>query len=130
MGYRTMIGDVVRTHLGLPRELLVVKVGRGDYPAGPASGGSTTSRATAPKAFVAADMARDGVRKLVAKEWGLDDSSEREARRRRVQGRRQVDGMGQGLPADDGRSSCRSRPMRTATIGRSRPAARPCSLPT
>ena len=25
MGYRTMIGDVVRTHLGLPRDLLVVK---------------------------------------------------------------------------------------------------------
>jgi xanthine dehydrogenase YagR molybdenum-binding subunit len=34
-----------------------------------------TSRATAPKAFVAAEMARDGVRKLVAKEWGLEDSS-------------------------------------------------------
>ncbi|MEX0611748.1 MAG: molybdopterin cofactor-binding domain-containing protein, partial [Pirellulales bacterium] len=74
-GYRTMIGDVVRTQLGLPRELLVVKVGRGDYPAGPASGGSVTSRATAPKAFLAADMAKDGVRKLVAKEWGIEDSS-------------------------------------------------------
>jgi xanthine dehydrogenase YagR molybdenum-binding subunit len=71
-GYRTMIGDVVRTSLGLPRESLVVKVGRGDYPAGPGSGGSVTSRATAPKAFVAAEMARDGVRRLAAKEWGLD----------------------------------------------------------
>jgi xanthine dehydrogenase YagR molybdenum-binding subunit len=70
-GYRTMIGDVVRTHLGLPRELLVVKVGRGDLPPGPASGGSVTSRATAPKAFLAAEMARDGVLKLVANEWGL-----------------------------------------------------------
>jgi xanthine dehydrogenase YagR molybdenum-binding subunit len=76
MGYRTMIGDVVRTHLGLPRELLVVKVGRADYPEGPASGGSTTSRATAPKAFLAADMARDGVKKLVAKEWGIEDASD------------------------------------------------------
>jgi xanthine dehydrogenase YagR molybdenum-binding subunit len=74
-GYRTMIGDVVRTHLGLPRESLVVKVGRGDYPPGPASGGSGTSRGTAPKGFDAADMAKDGVRKLVAKEWGLDDPS-------------------------------------------------------
>jgi xanthine dehydrogenase YagR molybdenum-binding subunit len=74
-GYRTMIGDVVRTHLGLPRELLVVKVGRADYPEGPASGGSTTSRATAPKAFVAAEMAKDGVRKLVAKEWGIENSA-------------------------------------------------------
>jgi xanthine dehydrogenase YagR molybdenum-binding subunit len=60
----------------LPRDVLVVKVGRSDYPEGPASGGSMTSRATAPKGFLAADMARDGVRKLVAKEWGLDDSSD------------------------------------------------------
>jgi xanthine dehydrogenase YagR molybdenum-binding subunit len=74
-GYRTMIGDVVRTHLGLPREVLVVKVGRGDYPAGPGSGGSVTSRATAPKAFVAAEMAKDAVRKLVAKEWGLENAT-------------------------------------------------------
>lgn len=74
MGYRTMIGDVVRTHLGLPRELLVVKVGRGDLPPGPASGGSVTSRATAPKAFLAAEMARDGVFKLVAKEWGRENT--------------------------------------------------------
>ncbi|HVT30319.1 MAG TPA: xanthine dehydrogenase family protein molybdopterin-binding subunit [Lacipirellulaceae bacterium] len=70
-GYRTMIGDVVRTHLGLPRELLVVKVGRSDYPEGPASGGSMTSRATAPKGFMAADLAREGIRRLVAKEWGI-----------------------------------------------------------
>jgi xanthine dehydrogenase YagR molybdenum-binding subunit len=74
-GYRTMIGDVVRTHLGLPRESLVVKVGRSDYPEGPASGGSVTSRGTAPKAFVAADRARDGVRALVAKEWGIADAN-------------------------------------------------------
>ena len=74
-GYRTMIGDVVRTSLGLPRALLVVKVGRADYPAGPGSGGSVTSRATAPKAFMAAAMAKDAVRKLVAKEWGLDEIS-------------------------------------------------------
>jgi xanthine dehydrogenase YagR molybdenum-binding subunit len=72
-GYRTMIGDVVRTHLGLSRELLVVKVGRGDYPEGPASGGSVTSRATAPKAFLAAERAKEAVRKLVAKEWVVDD---------------------------------------------------------
>ena len=108
MGYRTMIGDVVRTHLGLPRELLVVKVGRGDYPPGPASGGSVTSRATAPKAFVAADMAKDGMRKLVAKEWGLDDPTGVKLENGVFNGRRQIDGMGQGLPADDGRSAVRS----------------------
>jgi xanthine dehydrogenase YagR molybdenum-binding subunit len=75
MGYRTMIGDVVRTYLGLPRDLLVVQVGRGDLPAGPASGGSVTSRATAPKAFMAAQMARNGVLKLVANEWKLDNTT-------------------------------------------------------
>jgi xanthine dehydrogenase YagR molybdenum-binding subunit len=74
MGYRTMIGDVVRTHLGLPRDLLIVKVGRGDLPPGPASGGSVTSRTTAPKAFLASEMARDGVFKLVANEWGLENT--------------------------------------------------------
>jgi xanthine dehydrogenase YagR molybdenum-binding subunit len=73
-GYRTLIGDVVRTHLGLPRELLVVQVGRGDLPPGPASGGSVTSRFTAPKGFLAAEMARDGVLKLVAQEWGLENA--------------------------------------------------------
>lgn len=75
-GYRTMIGDVVRTFLGLPRELLVVKVGRGDYPPGPASGGSVTSQLTAPKAFLAAEMARDAVRQLVAREWGLENAED------------------------------------------------------
>jgi xanthine dehydrogenase YagR molybdenum-binding subunit len=74
MGFRTMVGDVVRTHLGLPRELLVVKVGRGDLPPCPASGGSVTSRATAPRAFNAAEMARQAVLKLVAKEWGLENA--------------------------------------------------------
>jgi xanthine dehydrogenase YagR molybdenum-binding subunit len=72
-GYRTMIGDVVRTHLGLPRKQVTVKVGRSDFPPGPASGGSVTSRFTAPKGFVAADMARDAVRKLVAHEWRVED---------------------------------------------------------
>ncbi len=72
-GYSTMIGDVVRTHLGLPRELLVVKVGRGEYPEGPASGGSVTSRFTAPKGFMAADKAKAGIRKLVATEWDIED---------------------------------------------------------
>ena len=104
-GYRTMIGDVVRTHLGLPRDLLVVKVGRGDYPPGPASGGSVTSRATAPKAFLAAEMAKDGIRKLVAKEWGVEDATGVKLENGVFKADGQVDRMGQGVPADDGRSS-------------------------
>jgi xanthine dehydrogenase YagR molybdenum-binding subunit len=43
-------------------------------PPGPASGGSVTSRVTAPRAFNAARMAREGVFKLVAKEWKLDSA--------------------------------------------------------
>jgi xanthine dehydrogenase YagR molybdenum-binding subunit len=74
-GYRTMIGDVVRTHIGLPRDVLVVKVGRSDYPPGPASGGSVTSRFTAPKGFMAAERAKQAILKLVADEWELDDAS-------------------------------------------------------
>ena len=74
-GFRTLIGDIVRTHFGLPREQLVVKVGRADYPPGPASGGSVTSRGMAPRAFVAAQMAVDALRGLVAKEWQLEDAS-------------------------------------------------------
>lgn len=74
-GYRTMIGDVVRTHIGVPRDVLVVKVGRSDYPPGPASGGSVTSRFTAPKGFMAAERAKQAILKLVADKWGLDDTS-------------------------------------------------------
>ncbi len=74
-GYRTMIGDVVRTYMGLPRNALVVKVGSSDLPPGPASGGSVTSRFTAPKAFLAAEKARNRILELVAKEWKLNDAS-------------------------------------------------------
>ena len=130
MGYRTMIGDVVRTYLGLPRELLVVKVGRGDLPAGPgerrlghqprhgAQGvpGRRRWRATA-------------CCKLVAKEWGLDNTDGPQARRRRHQRRRQDDRLGEGLPADDRRPPVVHRPTRTASSRSSRPKARPCSLP-
>src|SRR5882724_2392585 len=70
-----MIGDVVRTHIGLPREFLVSKVGVSSYPFGPGSGGSVTSRTTAPRAFMAADMAKAGVIALVAKEWNVTDAS-------------------------------------------------------
>lgn len=74
-GYRTMIGDCVRSILGIPRDLLVVKVGNSSYPYGPASGGSVTSRMTAPKAFLAAERAGKAIVTLVAKEWNVDPAS-------------------------------------------------------
>lgn len=68
-GYRTLLGDIVAAQMGVPRSALAVKVGRSDYPWGPASGGSVTSRMTAPRAFAAAERAKRGVLDLVAKEW-------------------------------------------------------------
>jgi xanthine dehydrogenase YagR molybdenum-binding subunit len=74
-GYRTLLADIVHTHLGIERERVVAKVGNSRYPVGPASGGSVTSRTVAPRAFNAAEMARQGLIKVVAKEWELPDAS-------------------------------------------------------
>lgn len=76
MGYRTLLRDIVAAQIGVSHALVEVKVGQGDLPPGPASGGSVTSRFTAPRAFVASDMARNAVLKLVAKEWGVVDFSD------------------------------------------------------
>lgn len=75
MGYRTLLRDIVASQVGVSHELVSVKVGQGSLPPGPASGGSVTSRFTAPRAFLASDMARNAVFKLVAKEWGIADIS-------------------------------------------------------
>lgn len=47
-GQRTVLADTAADALGLPREHIEVRVGSSQYPAGPASGGSTTARLTAP----------------------------------------------------------------------------------
>jgi xanthine dehydrogenase YagR molybdenum-binding subunit len=74
-GFRTLIGDIVGHQLGLPRELITVKVGQSTLPPGPGSGGSVTSRTLAPRAFLAADKARDALFKVVAKEWNVDEKA-------------------------------------------------------
>jgi xanthine dehydrogenase YagR molybdenum-binding subunit len=63
---------VVAHHLGVPPETVVAHVGRSSYPPGPASGGSVTSRFTAPRMFSAANKARDRLLDLVAAEWSAD----------------------------------------------------------
>ncbi len=73
-GFRTMLGDVVATHIGIGRDQLKVRIGRSEYPFGPASGGSVTSRFVAPRAFMAADKAKKAILDLVAIEWELDDT--------------------------------------------------------
>jgi xanthine dehydrogenase YagR molybdenum-binding subunit len=71
-GFRTVLTDCVASQLGVSRDKITAKVGVSTYPPGPASGGSVTSRFTAPKAFGAAEQAREAVLKLVAKEWNVE----------------------------------------------------------
>lgn len=63
--------DVAAWHLGLDRRWFVGKLGVSDYPPGPASGGSVTSRFTAPAVRDAAQKALDQLRAGVAREWSL-----------------------------------------------------------
>ena len=69
-GFRTVMRDVVAHQLSLPGEMVTAYVGVSTYPFGPASGGSVTSRLTAPKAFRAADAVKKQLLALVAEEWG------------------------------------------------------------
>ncbi|GAB4185725.1 MAG: xanthine dehydrogenase family protein molybdopterin-binding subunit [Phycisphaeraceae bacterium] len=71
-GFRTMLADCVAHQLGVPRDVVQVRVGSSDLPPGPASGGSVTSRFVAPKALGAADQARRKIIELVAQEWQTD----------------------------------------------------------
>jgi xanthine dehydrogenase YagR molybdenum-binding subunit len=66
-----MIGDCVLETLGAPRRALTVKCGVSTYPPGPPSGGSVTSRFTAPKALGAGVEAKNRLLGLVAQEWGV-----------------------------------------------------------
>lgn len=75
-GFRTLLADCVRSQIGaIPRKLVVARVGDSTLPPGPASGGSVTSRFVAPKAFNAAEQAKQALFKLVAAEWSLADTS-------------------------------------------------------
>lgn len=67
--------DVTAWHLGLPRDLITGKVGNSNYPPGPASGGSVTSRFTAPAVRDAAQKAMERVRRDLAAEWDMDEKS-------------------------------------------------------
>ena len=105
MGYRTMIGDVVRTHLGLPRELLVVKVGRADYPEGPGQRRLDDQPGDRAQGVLGRRNGQGRRAKTGGQGMGTRELSRHHVGKRRVQGRRQIDGMGEGLSADDGRSS-------------------------
>lgn len=53
-GQRTIMGVLVAEHLGIPLRMIDVQIGSSNYPFGPASGGSTTARATSPAMIAAA----------------------------------------------------------------------------
>jgi xanthine dehydrogenase YagR molybdenum-binding subunit len=73
-GFRTLLADIAHSHLGLPRDKVVVKVGQSSLPPGPGSGGSVTSRTVAPKVFNCCDLAKAGLFKLVGTEWNVEDT--------------------------------------------------------
>ena len=71
-GYRTVLTDCVASQLGVPRARVSAKCGVSTYPPGPASGGSVTTRFTAPKMLNAAEQAKQGIIAIVAKEWNIE----------------------------------------------------------
>jgi len=71
-GFRTVLRDVVAHQLGIPARWVEPKVGGSSYPPGPASGGSVTSRFTAPRMFAAAEKAKRELLLLIAEEWGVE----------------------------------------------------------
>jgi xanthine dehydrogenase YagR molybdenum-binding subunit len=70
-GANVLATDVAAWHLQLDRSWVRGKVGVSDYPPGPASGGSVTSRFTAPAVRDAAQKALDQLIELVAREWNV-----------------------------------------------------------
>ncbi|HEX9794941.1 MAG TPA: molybdopterin-dependent oxidoreductase [Planctomycetota bacterium] len=60
-GQRTLIADIAADHLAVPRALITVHIADSRFPAGPASGGSTTGRVTAPAVRDAAQKLLDGL---------------------------------------------------------------------
>jgi len=69
-GFRTVMRDSVAHQLGIPGAQIEVRVGVSTYPPGPASGGSVTSRFTAPKALHAAEKVKRKLLAMAATEWG------------------------------------------------------------
>lgn len=70
-GVKTLLTDVVADHLKIDRKLITSLTGSSEYPPGPPSGGSVTSRSVAPAARDAADKA---LKKL--KEMSGQDASD------------------------------------------------------
>lgn len=71
-GATAMVADVVAERLGIPRTLITAHLGNSSFPPGPASGGSVTSRFTAPALRDAAEEALKELRAIAGNdefEW-------------------------------------------------------------
>jgi len=74
-GTRTTIGIVVAETLGLPLEAVQVKLGKNDYPASGASGGSTTIGGVSASSRMAATAALNALFEVVAPKLGVPPDS-------------------------------------------------------
>ncbi|MCC6546704.1 xanthine dehydrogenase family protein molybdopterin-binding subunit [Candidatus Sumerlaeota bacterium] len=68
-GASTVVTDTAAWHLGLPRTMVTGKVGNSDYPPGPGSGGSVTTRMTVPAVRDSAEKALGELKKELASVW-------------------------------------------------------------
>lgn len=69
-GQRTTMGICTADAIGIPLNLVTVKIGRSSLPPGPGSGGSVTSPTTAPTMMAAATQARTKLFEVLAKQNG------------------------------------------------------------
>lgn len=69
-GQRTTMGICAADSIGIPLNLVTVKIGRSTLPPGPGSGGSVTSPTTAPTMMNAAAQARNKLFEVLAKQSG------------------------------------------------------------
>ena len=76
-GTKTVFAVLVAEELGIAPAAVTVKIGDTNFPAGPASGGSTTASSIGPPAREAALRAKEAIRALVAKEWGVSEGDVR-----------------------------------------------------
>jgi xanthine dehydrogenase YagR molybdenum-binding subunit len=69
-GTTTVVADVAAFELGIPREMIVPRVGNSTFPEGPGSGGSQVTRSIAPAIMDAATQIREQLTELVEEKWG------------------------------------------------------------
>ena len=73
-GTRTTMGIAAASSLGVPLDLVAVRIGRSGLPRGPASGGSSVTPMIAPTMMDAAEHAKEQILEIVATAAGAPDA--------------------------------------------------------